>query len=326
LAVPDFQTLMRPLLALTEDGAQHQIADLREAVADEFDLSTEERAERIPNGRVTTLQNRIGWAATYLYRCGLLERPKRAHYRITKRGRQVLSDNPSRVDLNVLGQFEEFQEFRQRSRPVPSKGKAAGKIAAGDSETPEEQMEEAYGELRAALADDLLDRVREQSWQFFEDLVLDVLRAMGYGGPRGATERLGQSGDQGVDGVIREDALGLDLIYVQAKKWTNNVQRPDIQRFYGALHGQRATKGVFITTSDFSPQAREYAESVTPRVILVNGRELADLMIDHGVGVAVQHAYEGKRLDLDYFVDDAGEAPATPDREGGNGAVPEVDQ
>jgi len=165
-------------------------------------------------------------------------------------------------------------------------------------------MDDAYRELRSALAAELLDRVREQSWQFFEDLVLDVLRATGYGGPRGAAERLGRSGDEGVDGVIREDALGLDLIYVQAKKWANNVQRPDIQRFFGALHGQGSTKGLFITTSDFSPQAREYADSVTPRVILVSGQQLADLMIDHGVGVTVEHAYEVKRLDLDYFVSD----------------------
>jgi restriction system protein len=224
----------------------------------------------------------------------------------------VLADNPKRIDLRVLAQFEEFEAFRKPTPSKPRTAEAQTALTTDDSETPEEQMEDAYRELRSALAAELLDRVREQSWQFFEDLVLDVLRAAGYGGPRGATERLGRSGDEGVDGVIREDALGLDLIYVQAKKWTNNVQRPDIQRFYGALHGQRATKGVFITTSDFSPQAREYAESVTPRLILINGRELAELMLDHGVGVTVQHTYEVKRLDLDYFVqeEDAGSASA----------------
>ena len=296
---------MRPLLALTEDGEPHAIADLRGSLAEQFQLSEEELADRIPSGRVTTLQNRVGWAATYLYRCGLLERPRRAHYRITERGRDVLASNPDRIDLNVLGQFEEFEEFRQRSRSrEPDESQMP--VATDDSETPEEQMEDASRELRSALAADLLDRVREQSWQFFEDLVLDVLRATGYGGPRGATERLGRSGDEGVDGVIREDALGLDLIYVQAKKWANNVQRPDIQRFFGALHGQGATKGLFITTSDFSPQAREYADSVTPRVILVSGQQLAELMIDHGVGVTVEHAYEVKRLDLDYFASDEG--------------------
>ena len=308
MAVPDFQTLMRPLLVLTEDGAQHQISDLRDALAQQFELSDEDLAQRIPSGRVTTLQNRVGWAATYLYRCGLLDRPRRAHYRIMERGRQVLADNPERVDLNVLRQFEEFEEFRQRSGTRRQPTESQTQLTTEDSETPEEQLDEAYRELRTALAAEVLDRVREQSWQFVEDLVIDVLRAMGYGGPRGAAERLGRSGDEGVDGVIREDALGLDLIYVQAKKWENNIQRPDIQRFYGALHGQRATKGVFITTSDFSPQAREYAEGVTPRVILVEGQQLAELMIDHGVGVTVEHSYEVKRVDIDYFVHDEDDA------------------
>lgn len=302
---------MRPLLALADDGEAHAIGDLRNALADEFELSEDDRAERIPSGRVTTLQNRVGWAATYLYRCGLLERPRRAHYRITERGRQVLGDNPDRIGLNVLRQFEEFHEFRQRTGSNDAAAEPPS-TATDETETPEERMEEAYGELRAELTAELLDRVREQSWQFFEDLVLHVLRAMGYGGLHGGSDRLGRSGDEGVDGVIREDALGLDLIYVQAKKWANNVQRPDIQRFYGALHGQRATKGVFITTSDFSPQAKEYAEGVTPRVILINGRQLAELMIHHGVGVTVEHAYEVKRLDLDYFVLDD-DSPPMPD-------------
>ena len=299
MAVPDFQTLMRPLLALLEDGSEKDIAALRETLAEQFDLSDEDLAERIPSGRVTKMQNRVGWAATYLYRCGLLERPRRAHYRITERGRGVLQENPERIDLNVLQQFEEFHEFRQRRRPSASHPEESTPIP----ETAEERMEEAYAEQRSALAAEILDRIREQPWQFFEDLVLDVLRAMGYGGPRGTAERLGASGDQGVDGVIREDALGLDLIYVQAKSWSNTVGRPDIQRFFGALHGQGANKGVFITTSAFSSEAREYAASVSPRVILVDGEQLADLMIDHGVGVAVEHAYEVNRIDLDYFVD-----------------------
>ena len=302
MAVPDFQTLMRPLLALTEDGGEHKIADLRDTLGRQFELSADDLAERIPTGRVTKLQNRVGWAATYLYRCGLLDRPRRAHYQITERGRQVLEENPERVDLGVLGQFEELEEFRRGSRPTKGDGQTPG--VSEDAETAEERLDAAYRELHSALTDELLDRVREQSWQFFENLVIDVLRAMGYGGPRGAAERLGASGDQGVDGVIREDALGLDLIYVQAKCWSNTVGRPDIQRFFGALTGQRASKGIFITTSTFSSEAREYADSVTPRVILVDGHQLAELMIDHGVGVAVEHAYEVKRIDLDYFVED----------------------
>ena len=294
---------MRPLLAIHEDGTEHSISSVRNTLAGQFDLSPEDLAERIPSGRVTKLQNRVGWAATYLYRCGLLERPRRAHYRITDRGRTVLAEHPERVDLEVLKQFDEFEEFRQRDRPAtPQTVELPSPTAT--PETAEERMEGAYRELHSALTAEVLDRVREQSWQFFEDLVLEVLRKMGYGGPRGAAEHLGASGDQGVDGVIREDTLGLDLIYVQAKCWANNVGRPDIQRFVGALHGQRASKGIFITTSSFSREAREYAEGVTPRVILVDGRELAQLMIDHGVGVDVQHTYEVKRLDLDYFVSD----------------------
>jgi len=297
---------MRPLLALTEDDAEHGIADLRAALGQQFELTEEDIAERIPSGRVTAFQNRVGWAATYLYRCGLLERPRRAYYRITQRGREVLEENPERIDLSVLGQFDELEEFRQGagSKSGTAKSEEPRQPPPESATTPEEQMERADRELRSALAVEVLDRVREQSWQFFEDLVLRVLRAAGYGGPSGASERLGRSGDEGIDGVIREDALGLDLIYVQAKKWTNNVQRPDIQRFYGALHGQRATKGVFITTSGFSQQAREYADDVSPRVILVDGHQLAELMIEHRVGVTVEHSYEVKRIDLDFFSED----------------------
>lgn len=295
---------MRPLLVLAEDGDEHPVADLRQQLAREFELTDADLAERIPSGRVTTMQNRVGWAATYLYRCGLLDRPRRAHYRITDRGRQVLADHPERVDLSVLSQFEEWEEFRRRPGRDTQEAPSASSGPSDDSATtPDEEMERAYRQLRTALAAEVLDRVREQSWQFFEDLVLDVLRAAGYGGPSGSMERLGRSGDQGVDGVIREDALGIDLIYVQAKCWANTVGRPDIQRFFGALHGRRATRGVFITTSDFSAEAREYAESVSPRVILVDGKQLADLMIEHGVGVTVRHAYEIKRLDLDYFTE-----------------------
>lgn len=302
---------MRPLLAAHEDGVEHNIATVRDGLAEEFSLSADDLAERIPSGRVTTLQNRVGWAVTYLFRCGLLERPRRAHYRITERGRSVLQENPERVDLEVLKQFDEFHEFRRRDQSSAAQPSGVH-IDVARSETADERMEEANAELRSALSAELLDRIREQSWQFFEDLVLDVLRGMGYGGPRGGAEHLGASGDQGVDGVIREDALGLDLIYVQAKHWANTVGRPDIQRFFGALHGRRATKGIFITTSSFSSEAREFADGVTPRVILVDGRQLTELMIDHGIGVTVQHAYEVKRLDLDYFVSDDEGSPSSP--------------
>jgi len=309
MAVPDFQSLMRPLLAALEDGEDRAIGSIRATLAAKFELGQEDLDERIPSGRVTTFQNRVGWAATYLYRTKLIERPKRATYRITERGRETLDTHPERVDLKVLSVFPEFEEFRQAKAPAAGDDTGAARPPA-DEHTPEERIDGAYRELSAALAGDLLDRVFEQSPGFFEKLVLDVLQAMGYGGSRDdAAQRLGRSGDEGVDGVIREDRLGLDLIYVQAKRWTNVVGRPEIQRFFGALHGRRATKGVFITTSGFSREALDYADGVSPRVILVDGKELAQLMIEHDVGVTVNRKYEIKRLDLDYFALDDDEAP-----------------
>lgn len=301
MPVPDFQTIMRPLLECHADGAEHEIAATRAQIADYFALSPEDRNERIPSGRVTTLQNRVGWAATYLFRAGLMERPRRAHYRITERGRQVLAANPERVDLSVLSEFEEFVDFRRTTAKSTSEQTGAGHLST-DSATAEERIGAGYEELRSALSADLLERVREQSWEFFERLVLEVLRKMHYGGPEGSVERLGGHGsDGGVDGVIREDALGLELIYVQAKSWAKPVGRQEIQNFIGALHGKQASKGIFITTSRFTPDAREYAKTVPFRVILLDGRELAELMIDHDVGVATRETYEIKKMDLSYF-------------------------
>jgi restriction system protein len=296
---------MRPVLALLDDGNEWTSASIRDAIRTEFQLSPEEVEERLPSGRDTTFRNRVGWALTYLYRADLLARPRRSVYRITDRGRQVLRDHPERVDNSVLQLFEEFREFRSRDTSPRQAGPqvpAQVEMSIEDVATPEERAASAYRELRAALASDVLERVSEQSDEFFEQVVLDVLQAMDYGGSReDAAERLGKSGDGGVDGVIREDKLGLDLIYVQAKNWSNTVGRPEIQRFVGALQGQRATKGVFITTSSYSREAITYAESVSPRVILVDGKELAELMIDHGVGVSVTTRYEIKRIDLGYF-------------------------
>lgn len=306
MAVPDFQTIMRPLLAQLEDGADRSIREVRDKLAEHFELTDEDLAEQIPSGRAKTFQNRVGWATTYLYRTGLIERPKRSTYRISSRGREVLASNPEKVDLQVLSQFDEFNEFRQ-SRPGAKKTTLGESATPTDSssETPEEQIDAAYLELRSALAADLLDRVFERSPEFFEQLVLDVLHAMGYGGSHGgAVQRLGRTNDEGVDGVISEDELGLDLIYVQAKRWIDPVSRPEIQKFFGALHGKRANKGVFITMSSFTKGAAEYAEGVTPRVILVDGKDLTRLMIDYGVGVSVAKEYQLKRIDLDYFISD----------------------
>ena len=259
-----------------------------------------------------------------MYRALLIERPKRSTYRITHRGRAVLEQHPKRVDLKVLSQFEEFVAFKT-SKPLDGTVIApaaptvvAATAPAASEQTPEEQIDAAHEEMRTALAAEVIDRVRERSPDLFEQLVLDVLRGMGYGGPmEDAGQHLGQSGDEGVDGVIREDELGLDLIYLQAKRWAAPVGRPEIQKFFGALHGKRATKGVFITTSYFTKEAIEYADSVTPRVILVDGQRLARLMVAHNVGVTTARCVEIKRLDLDYFAtdedDDGGSAPAPSD-------------
>jgi restriction system protein len=305
---------MRPLLALHEDGNGHSPSELRSRLASEFQLTEEEREERLPSGTQRTFDNRVGWASTYLVQTGLLNRPRRGITVMTERGRDVLRENPERIDLRVLGQFPEFEQFRTARRRPP-----VVKPPPDDGATPEEAMEHAYQELRETLAQELLARILSRDDVFFEDLVLDVLLNMGYGGSRReASERIGRTGDGGLDGVIREDRLGLDVIYVQAKRWdpSRPIRRPDIQAFVGALQGARANKGVFLTTSRFTADASEYVERVQPRVVLVDGADLAELMIDHGVGVSRARRYDLQRLDEDYFADEDGIAnPATESQE-----------
>lgn len=309
MTVPDFQTIMRPVLATLEDGKSKPTSEIRAAVAQQFALTQEELEEKIPSGRAKRFAGRVGWVLTGLYHAKLIERPKRATYQITERGKEVLAQHPKRVDMKVLYQFDEFRAFRAAKGTTPHSGEGTGTLEP-EAQTPDELIGAAYGELRAALATELRDRVVELTPDAFEQLVLDVLRGIGYGGSsEDATQVLGKSGDGGVDGVIREDALGLDLIYVQAKKWKKDqpVGRPEIQKFFGALHGKHATKGVFITTSTFSKEANEFAEGVTPRIILVDGPSLASLMITHNVGVGLAQRFEIKRVDADYFASLEGE-------------------
>lgn len=308
MTVPDFQSLMRPLLEEYAADGERRIADVRAELATRLGLTEEELAERLPSGLARTFDNRVGWAATYLYRVGLLERPRRSVYAITARGSEVLAANPERIDLSVLSQFPEFAEFRKASGERGHRGGAevTGQSDVAETATPEERIDAAYQELREALIAEVRDRISAVSPTAFEDLVLDVLHEMGYGdGTEHSRLRTGSSGDAGIDGVIREDRLGLDVVYVQAKRWEATVGRPVVQGFVGALQGARASKGIIFTASTFSAEARDYAASVSPRVVLIDGEQLAGLMIDHNVGVSDRETYAVKRLDNDYFDDES---------------------
>ena len=301
MPVPDFQTLMRPLLEEYAVGNERPIAEVRAALAAKFDLTPEELAERLPSGLAKTFDNRVGWSATYLSRVGLLVRPRRSVYAITQRGRDVLEQHPERVDLTVLSQFPEFAQFRKSRGTRRTRAEAVSESVT-ETATPEERIETAYQELREALIGEVRDRIAAMPPSAFEDLVLDVLHAMGYGdGTEHSRLRTGASGDAGIDGVIREDRLGLDVVYVQAKRWGATVGRPVVQGFVGALQGARASKGIIFAASSFSNDARAYADGVSPRVILIDGERLAELMIDHNVGVADRELYAVKRIDSDYF-------------------------
>jgi len=303
MAIPDYQTLMLPLLRYASDGEVHPFRNAYETLSDEFGLTEEERREPIPSGRQPVIVNRVGWAKTYMTKAGLLETVRRGHFVITDRGRQVLAQNPERIDVKYLKQYSEFMEFQS---PSTGDDEQPGQDDADDVDppttTPEETLERAYVGMRRGLADELLKTVKECSPSFFEHLVIDLLVAMGYGGSRKEASAVGRSGDGGIDGIIKEDRLGLDAIYVQAKRWDENtVGRPEIQKFAGALQGRRAKKGIFLTTSTFSREAHEYVGVIDSKIILIDGKRLAELMIDHGVGVSTVAAYEIKRIDTDYF-------------------------
>ncbi len=302
MAIPDFQSMMLPLLLMAGDGLDHSLAEARDHLASVFDISAAERSELLPSGRQSRFDNRVAWARSYLGQAALLTAPKRGHFRITERGHQVLSGSPERIDINFLDQFEEFREFRN----TRSDGEETATPAASASDaTPEETLEQAYASIRSDLAAELLARVKAGSPKFFESLVVELLLGMGYGRSRADAGRaIGASGDEGIDGIISEDRLGLDTIYIQAKKWEGTVGRPEIQKFVGALHGKRARKGVFITTGVFSADAKDYVGHIDPRVVLIDGRSLTDYMIDLGLGVSTRATYELKRMDSDYFDDE----------------------
>jgi restriction system protein len=297
---------MAPTLGVLADGGDRSLAELRAAVADRLALTQDDLRAQIPSGP-PLLANRLQWAVTYMYQAGLLSRPKRGVVRITDRGRKVVADHLDRVDNHVLAQFPEFMEFMSRSHKPKDAGESGlaveAELEAKDTSTPREAVSAAVDEANAAVAAEVLDRVRQREPAFLERLVLSILTAMGYGGASGAAEHLGKVGDKGLDGVIRQDPLGLDRIYVQAKRYESGaaVSRAEIQAFVGALQGAQSDRGVFITTSHFSPGAVDYADRVAARIILIDGETLSGLMVRYNIGVQDQQTYVIKRIDEDYF-------------------------
>lgn len=301
--IPDYQSLMLPLLRLVSDKKEYKYRELIENLASEFKLTDEERKELLTSGNQSIFDNRVGWAKTYLKKAGLIDSPRRATFIITELGLQVLGKKPERIDAKYLRQFPAFLEFIHPDKNEVE-SEETGLSQETLSRTPEENLDKAYQQLRKSLALELLNKVIDLSPAFFERLVIDLLVKMGYGGSiKDAGKAIGKSGDEGIDGTIKEDKLGLDIIYVQAKRWKpgNVVGRPEIHKFIGALAGQGAKKGIFITTSSFTKEAIDYTPKNETKIVLIDGERLAQHMIDYNIGCSVQQVYELKRIDSDYF-------------------------
>ncbi len=304
MAVPDFQSMMLPLLRLAADGREHTLSEAIETLAQQFALTETDRKELLPSGRQSRYANRMGWAATYLRKTKLLESTARGRFRITQRGLDELSSGVTRIDLPYLAKYDELAEFRRRpSVEATHEDEEIDQLAT--SQTPREALEASYQTLRRELADELLEQIKSRPPRFFEKLVVDLLVAMGYGGSRkDAGQRVGRSGDGGIDGIIKEDKLGLDYVYIQAKRWEGTVGRPQVQAFAGSLDEQKARKGVMITTSNFSQDAHRFVDRIEKKIVLIDGEQLTQLMIEHNVGVAIEETYTVKKIDLDYFSDE----------------------
>lgn len=308
MSIPDFQSCMRPLLVAVEDQHVHDFKTVVQWVCNYLELSEEEVRKVLPSGRQTYIKNRLAWARTYMNKAGLTHAPARGQIQITERGLKALQDCPQRVDVRYLCQYPEFVEFHKvKTKPEQRSAKDASAVVdeQSDNADPQERLEEAFDEIRNSLADELLEAVKQQSPDFLERLVVQLMQAMGYGGwSENSGSATQYTADGGIDGVINEDPLGLDTIYLQAKRYSDSsVGRPDIQAFVGALEMKRARKGVFITTSQFSKEAREYCEMIEKKVVLIDGRKLAELMIQYGLGVSTKQTYEVKAVDTDFFTD-----------------------
>ena len=302
--IPDFQSIMLPLLEITGDKKEHTIQEVRDLLAKHFHLTEEERSELLSKSKQQRFHNRVGWARTYLGKGGLLEYGKVGSFMITDRGLKVLQEKPSKIDVKYLKRFPELLKF---IKPLKKGKKIKDKEIELllEEKTPEDLLEIGYEKYQEKLLSDLLEKVKQCTPDFFERLVVELLVNMGYGGSfEDAGKAIGKSGDEGIDGIIKEDKLGLDVIYIQAKRWTNPVSRPDIQKFAGALLGKKAKKGVFITTSTFSESAIEYARNVENKIILIDGEQLTKYMVENGIGVSETASYKINNIDLDYFTEE----------------------
>lgn len=305
MALPTYEDCMLPLLQVLASGELISMKEATHRVADHFELTAEERERRLPSGQQSYIANRVAWAKTYLKKAGLVDNPKRGHVRLSPAGRAVLGQNPQRIDngflANLSPEFVEFVDGQSIPEDILQEPIESSEI----EQTPDEAIQTAYSAIRKALADELLEQVQNCSPLFFERLVLDLLRAMGYGGAvPDAGQHVGRSGDGGIDGIINEDKLGLDSICIQAKRWKDTVGRPTVQGFAGSMEAHRAKKGVMITTSTFSREAHEYVRMIERRIVLIEGLQLAQLMIDHNVGVSSDRVYTVKKIDSDYFSED----------------------
>ena len=307
MPIPDYQTLMLPLLKIASDGEVHFKRDAVNELAMQFGLSETERKELLPSGKQEIFDNRVGWARTYIKKALLIDYVQRGQFRITERGKQVIAEGPKRIDNAFLSKFPEFVEFQKRSQTATTE-ESKSAVSVVETDTPDDLMAMGYLNRRRQIEEDVLAKVKSCSPEFFERLVVKLITSMGYGGSLAdAGKAIGKSGDGGVDGVIKEDRLGLEQIYLQAKRWGNaTVGRPEIQKFVGALHGKRARKGIFLTTSTFTREAHEYANGLETKVILIDGAELAKFLFDYEVGISTESTYVVKRIDIDFFEDDIG--------------------
>jgi restriction system protein len=304
MTIPDFQSIMLPLMQLASDEKEHSSKESIEYLASHFDLTEVEKQKLLPSGRQRIFDNRVGWSRTFLKKAGLLEYTRRAHFKITNRGNDLLKQEPSTINVTLLKQFPEFLEF-QGTNASETLTDISSNVDLTEQETPEEMLEYAYQKIHKTLAQEILEKVKHCSPTFFEQLVVELLVKMGYGGSiKEAGRAIGKTNDEGIDGIIKEDRLGLDAIYIQAKRWNDTVGRPEIQRFVGALAGQGAKKGIFITTSKFSDQAKNYAPRNDAKIVLIDGEELAQYMIDFNLGVSIVSEYQIKKIDSDYFGDE----------------------